>query len=203
MINKLIKLVFGESNIELVKSGEKSINEIRETKGFGEISGGDVKYTGCKPFPCGNDNIIVGTYSIAVNEYELGSTTGGCEISKNNSISNRSQISVKTKLQELDDEHMKLFGFELNSEGLMVMGEKKFIELDNLVISGPGPKCGVRQMYFENPRINLSNFSYTISRDNSVAVEIEFICDSMKYEDDQSCEISYASKILKEGESIV
>ena len=111
-----------------------------------------------------------------MNGYDLGSTSGGCTVKKMPS----GRYVVETYLQTLTDEHMRLFGFEQNSNGFM-QDTHRTIALDSLVVCGAGPDCSCRTMYFENPKVNCRCFEYTISKDDLTAVKIQFTADSMGF----------------------
>lgn len=160
------------------------------------------RVTKLQPIPSGMDNLIVGTYNIAVNGYDIGSTTGNCDIEfVPEDFENKKHVRISTLLQELDEEHMKLLGFEPDDLGHMSY-EPKEIELDSLIVCGPGPGCGVRYAHLGNPKIVPVKTTYTLTTDSATNMRIVFQGDSLIFKDSQECMDHLATR-ERSGESYV
>lgn len=141
-----------------------------------------VKINKQQPVSSGADCLVAGTYNIAVNGYDLGSTTGGCDIEFDPANDSFTNVTVSTILQSVTHENLTLFGFRFDCNGAIVYDPKE-VKLKSVVIYGPGPGCGVRTMELINPRIEPIKFNYNITKDDLTTLPIKFESFSMVIKD--------------------
>ena len=140
--------------------------------------------------PCGIVDLVVGTYNIAVNDVDLGSTTGGFKI-KFDPYSGH--WVGDTTLQSVTSEHMEMFGFSFDGEKYTYDSDK-ILNNFTMKVYGPGPGCACRTWVFENCSLDMSKFEYALCKDYLVQIPFHVMSKNVSiYEncsDDKSVAVS-------------
>lgn len=145
--------------------------------------------------PCTTDKLIVGTYKIILNGYDLGSTTGGVTISQSNEFTevfndqtpslqavfrNKQDFMIKTTMRDMTLDKLRIiYGLKEGFNGTDVLcinadAGCTFPEEYSMTIEGPGPGCMCRQFHFPRVIITPSSIEYIIDRTKQVEVAVEF-----------------------------
>lgn len=159
------------------------------------------KVFGNKRYALNDDCLVIGTYNVCVNGYDIGSTTGGFEVAVNPTLPSTTgkKLTGKTTLQSITQDNLTLFGFEKEEGGVLsfdVNAAKPVVA--DITLVGPGPGCGVRVMNFPNAEIS-NAFVYNINKDRPTEVPFNFTYEKCYIEDNNSVpEIKEGPVQLKE-----
>ena len=145
--------------------------------------------------PCTTDKLIVGTYKIILDGYDLGSTTGGVTITQNNEFTEvyndqtpslqgvfrtKQDFMVTTTMRDMTLDKLRVLynvkeGFN-GTDVLCISADQgcTFLEEYALTIEGPGPGCMCRQFHFPRVVLAPSSIEYVINRETQVEVAVEF-----------------------------
>jgi hypothetical protein len=151
---------------------------------------------------CSSEKLIVGTFKMILDGFDLGTTTGGVTISQNNEYTEvrndqsntlqaifRTQqdftVSATMRDQTLDKlrviygvkRGVDTAGAGYNGSNVLCIGSDgacSFPEEYALTIQGPGPGCGCRNFHFPRVVMTPSSVEYLIQRENPVEVQVEF-----------------------------
>lgn len=113
-----------------------------------------------KPFDPNNkglSDIIVGTYSLAIDGVDVGRTTGGCDFTFSENIN-----GISTTLLELPSNKLEELIFNRDKEV-------------TVTVLGPGPNCGTRTLVFENCKVTHGHiFKYSVKTDQVTNLNISY-----------------------------
>lgn len=173
---KKAKEYIRRKGLEFLTKGE--ISEITSTKDlvkkypsvFKEHAPGLVFIDGSPSKPEKGDSLIVGTFSLALNGYDLGTTEGGVHIWKKDGF-----FFIRVKLRDLTlDKIAALFNLKLTEDGDSACSKDSDESEDfSLTVCGPGPGCGCRSIHFEKVEVQDVG-EYSIKKDFPVELEVVF-----------------------------
>lgn len=145
--------------------------------------------------PCTTEKLIVGTYKMILNGYDLGATTGGVSITQNNEFTEvrndqiqaiqgifrtQQDITITTNMLEPSLDKLRfLYGVKEGFNGTDVLCVSadagcSFPEEFTLSIETPGPGCMCRVFHFPRIVVVPSSVEYNVTREAPVEVTAEF-----------------------------
>lgn len=150
---------------------------------------------------CSREKLIVGTYRVILNGFDLGSTDGAVSITQENEYTEiynqqtdtlqaifrtKQDFMITVTMRDLTLDKLRFIynvpggtpanGIGLDTDVLCIgsNGLCSFPDEYALTILGPGPGCGCRSFHFPRVVVTPSSIAYEITREEAVAVEVEF-----------------------------